>query len=120
MTAAGSWHLVIDSPMGRQENVINLIEEDGRLSGTITNAANSITSEIFDGGADGDQLSWKVKMKQLRLTLAFSTTVHDDTMTGKVKAGIFGSFDVSGRRDGAEPSRAALAADQRRDHDGFS
>jgi hypothetical protein len=98
MSVAGNWHLVLDSPMGEQKAAVELEEEDGELTGVLTNLGNNISSEIFDGEVDGNDLTWKIKLKQLRLTLAFTLTRADDRVQGKVKAGLFGSFDVSGQR----------------------
>jgi hypothetical protein len=100
MSVEGNWQLVIGSPMGKQQVTVVFQENDGVLTGTLTNNANQITTEIFDGSVDGDELRWKVKMKQMNMTLAFNTTVDENNITGKVKAGMFGKFAVSGKREG--------------------
>jgi hypothetical protein len=99
MSVDGDWHLTIDSPMGKQNVVIGLTEESGKLTGTLLNKSNNMTTDIFDGSVDGEQLTWKAKLQQINMTLAFTTTVQDNTMSGKVKAGLFGNFKVSGQRD---------------------
>jgi hypothetical protein len=99
MSVGGNWQLVIDSPIGRQQVTAVFEEKDGVLTGTVTNNANQITAEIFDGSVDGDELRWKMKVKQVKVTLAFATTIDENTMTGKVKAGMFGKFNVSGQRE---------------------
>jgi hypothetical protein len=98
MSADGTWQLVIDSPMGKQHVEVALKEEGGALTGTMTNTSNNMTADVFDGSTNGDELAFKAKLKQFNMTLAFATTVQDDTMSGKVKAGMFGSYDVSGQR----------------------
>jgi hypothetical protein len=99
MGVDGNWKLVIDSPMGKQQASVDLrAEGGGALNGTVVNTGNGLTSEIFDGTADGNDLTWKVKLKQFPLTLAFATTVDGDSMAGKVKAGGFGRFKVTGQR----------------------
>jgi hypothetical protein len=57
-----------------------------------------MSTEIFDGQVTGEQLRWKAKLKQIRMTLSFTTTVQDDTMSGSVKAGVFGNFQLTGQR----------------------
>jgi hypothetical protein len=100
MSAGGTWQLVMDSPIGRQQVTAVFEEKDGVLTGTVTNNANQITAEIFDGSVDGDELRWKFTLKHVKVTLAFNTTIDENTMTGKVKAGMFGKFNVSGQREG--------------------
>ena len=60
---------------------------------------------FFDGSVRGDELQWKVTLKQMKMTLTFTASVDQDTMTGKVKAGMFGRFNVRGARE-LEPSEA--------------
>jgi hypothetical protein len=97
MSVDGKWQLVVDSPMGKQQLLLDVQTEGDRMTGTVTNLGEGLTSEVLDGVVQGDSLSWKMKM--LKFTLAFKTTVTDDTMSGKAKLGVFGSFDVSGKRD---------------------
>jgi hypothetical protein len=98
MSVDGNWDLVIDSPMGKQHVLVELKQEDDRLTGTLLNKSNNMSSEIFDGSVNGEQVRWKVKLQQVKLTVSFTTTVQDDSMSGKVKAGMFGNFKVAGRR----------------------
>jgi hypothetical protein len=98
MSVDGNWQLVLNSPMGKQDVSLELKEAGGQVTGTLVNNTNNMTSEILDGAVDGDELRWKVKLPQGKLTLTFTTTVREDTMSGKVKAGLFGSFNFSGQR----------------------
>jgi hypothetical protein len=98
MTVDGNWELVVDSPVGKQHLAASLTQDGGRLTGTIVNQKESLTSEILDGAVDGDQLRWKVKLNHINMTLSFDTTVTDGAMSGKVKAGLFGRFTVTGTR----------------------
>jgi hypothetical protein len=95
----GTWQMVVDSPMGKQQVQLDLKTEGDQLTGTVTNKSNNMTTDVVDGKVDGDNLTWKAKMAKFNVTLTFNTTVSDDTMTGKVKAGMFGSFNVNGTRD---------------------
>ena len=99
MSVDGKWQLVVDSPMGKQNVVVDLAHEGERLVGTVTNLGNGLTSEVLDGAVQGDKVTWKMKMSKFNITLSFNTTVADDSMSGKVKAGMFGSFNVSGTRE---------------------
>lgn len=98
MSVAGTWHLVVDAPIGKQQLTVRLEEVGGELSGTVTNQGNGLVADIFQGQADGDELRWKITLQQVRLTLTFTVAVTGDTMAGKVKAGLFGRFTVRGER----------------------
>ena len=98
MNIGGTWNLVIDSPMGKQQMSMELSQHDGDLSGVMVNQANKMSTDIFDGRVAGDRLEWKAKLRTLNLTLSFATQIVDDTMSGKVKAGLFGNFEVAGTR----------------------
>lgn len=101
MGVDGSWQLEVRSPMGKQHVTVALREEEGKLSGTLTNDANKRTAEIYDGQVAGAEVEWKVNLQEVRMTLAFNTTVDGDSMSGKVKAGRFGRFAVTGHRAAA-------------------
>jgi hypothetical protein len=110
MGVDGNWQLVLNSPMGKQDVVLELKETGGQLTGVLVNKTNNLSTEILEGARDGDELRWKVKLPQGKMTLTFTTTVRDDSMSGKVKAGMFGSFTFTGQRaalpsDVAEDSR---------------
>jgi len=99
MSVEGTWRLAVQSPMGKQHLTLVLREDGGTVSGTQTNEANQRSAEIFDTRLTGDRLEWKVTLKEMRMTLAFDTTVTADALSGKVKAGLFGKFGVSGQRN---------------------
>lgn len=101
MGIEGNWQLDVQSPMGMQHFTLSLQESAGSLTGTLTNNENQLTADIFEGSVSGDELGWKVTLKQLKMTLTFQTTVTGDAMDGKVKAGFLGKFNVSGKREPA-------------------
>jgi hypothetical protein len=100
MSADGNWQLEIDSPTGKTNVALKLTQDGDRLSGTLTNLSNNLSTEVYDGTADGDQLRWKAKLQQLKATLTFDIKVSGDSMSGRVKAGVFGRFNVAGTRVG--------------------
>jgi hypothetical protein len=95
----GNWRLLIDSPMGGQDFSVDLTEHGGELTGVLRNNSNNMTSDIFDGRVEDGQLRWKAKLKAIRMTVSFTATVQDDTMSGTVKAGVFGTYPLTGKRD---------------------
>ena len=52
-----------------------------------------------DSGTNGHTVTWTMQIsKPMPLTLSCRATVTGDTLEGKVKAGIFGSFPIAGIR----------------------
>lgn len=99
MSVEGTWRLTVQSPMGKQHLTLVLREDGGAVTGIQTNDANQRSADIFETRLAGDRLEWKVTLKEMRMTLAFDTTVTEDALSGKVKAGLFGKFAVSGQRE---------------------
>jgi hypothetical protein len=99
MDVNGDWRLDVDTPMGKQSFIASLQEKEGLLGGVFVNNGNNMTTNIFDGSVNGDELNWKVQLQQMRIVVAFNVTVLGDSMTGKAKVGAFGSFSVSGKRE---------------------
>jgi hypothetical protein len=98
MAIDGNWELTVDSLMGQQHMTLSVHSVDGTLVGTLTNDVEKVTTEVFDGQVSGNDLTWKVKLTKIKLTLTFTASVDGDVMTGKAKAGMFGSFNVAGKR----------------------
>ena len=90
-TGSGSekFNLSVQSPMGKQESELFLVQDREALSGKMV-AANGETN-IEDGKADGDQLSWTIKVdKPMPVTLTFSGTRNSNSIEGEVTFGAFG------------------------------
>ena len=97
MSIDGKWNLVVKSPMGDQKSVVTFKQEGGTLTGTGEAQGNS--QALQNGKIDGANISWSVSITTpFPMTLEFAGTFSGDTMSGKVKAGAFGSFDWSGAR----------------------
>src|ERR1700677_3739061 len=77
-TFAGSWKVVIDTPVGKMAAVFDITDEGGVISGT---------------ASSGDDVA-----KPMKLTLKFDVTVEGDAMTGTSKAAIFPASKLSGTR----------------------
>jgi hypothetical protein len=98
MAVDGTWKLVVNTPMGPQESTLNLTSSGGTLTGTQV-APNGGSATIEEGTVDGNEVSWKASIsKPMAMTLQFSGTVEGDTISGKVKLGMFGSSGFSGTR----------------------
>lgn len=97
MSIDGKWNITVNSPMGAQKSVVTFKADGTTLTGTGEAQGNS--QAIQDGKINGNDISWKVSITTpFPMTLEFAGTLAGDAMSGKVKAGNFGSFDWSGTR----------------------
>ena len=98
MAVDGTWKLTIETPMGTQESTLVLSTAGGQLTGT-QSAPNGGSKPIEEGSADGNNVAWDASIsKPMPMTLKFSGTVDGDSISGKVKLGMFGSASFSGTR----------------------
>jgi hypothetical protein len=95
----GKWDCSVSSPMGDQDFVLTVVSAGDRFSGSASGSIGA--KEIPDGTVDGDTIAWSMAVsKPMPITLACRATVTGDVIEGTVKAGIFGSFPVTGKRAG--------------------
>lgn len=97
MSVAGSYDCVVKSPMGDQKSTLTVNVDGDTWSGSNAGAQGSL--DVYDGKVEGNTLTWKMDMKvPMPMTLEGTATVDGDTITGSVKAGMFGSMPMSGTR----------------------
>lgn len=95
-TLAGSWEVVIDSPIGKQPATGTYKVEGGKITGKQSSSQGSLDLE---GKIEGSHATWSGKAYvPFPITLEFDVTLEGDTFAGKVKTGPFGTFPVTGRR----------------------
>ncbi len=98
MSITGKWNLVIQAPTGAMESVMELVEEAGALSGTLSGKGGD--NEIKDGKIAGSEVSWISHISQpMKMKLEFAGTVEGKAMTGKVKAGFMGSYPFTATQE---------------------
>ncbi len=95
---AGKWDCVVKSPLGEQKSVMTVVDNgDGTWSGDNTGAMGGLTCD--NGKIEGNTLTWTMDMKvPMAMTLECDATVDGDTISGGVKAGMFGTSPLSGTR----------------------
>ena len=97
MSVAGSYECVVKSPMGDQKSTLTVNVDGDTWSGSNAGAQGSL--DVYEGKVDGNTLTWKMDMKvPMPMTLEGTATVDGDSITGSVKAGMFGSMPMSGTR----------------------
>ncbi len=93
----GKWNCTVESRMGAQEFVLTVASNGDSFRGSDEGEIGS--KQIPEGSVDGDTLSWTMQIsKPMPVTLTCKATVSGDSLEGKVKAGIFGSFPITGTR----------------------
>ncbi|MYL97325.1 hypothetical protein GR702_05995 [Novosphingobium sp. FGD1] len=98
MSVAGTFNCVTNTPLGRQKGVLTIVPGQGdSFTGNITGDLGSM--DINDGRIDGQRLTWSMKMTSpMPMNLDCKATVEGDELTGTIKAGMFGSMELTGTR----------------------
>ena len=92
----GSWNIVLATPIGPQKVVARFATEGEILNGMLESDQGS---QSFQGTLIGNRLKWDMKVtKPLPITLKYDLVVEGNTLTGKLKMGLFGSANVTGER----------------------
>jgi hypothetical protein len=97
MSAAGTWKMAMQTPIGERKGTLTLQESGGALTGTFA-AEEGGSIDIYGGKVAGNAVSWKADIKNpMPLTLEFSGAVDGDRIAGTVNAAV-GSWPFSGTR----------------------
>jgi hypothetical protein len=97
MAVDGNWNIVMSTPMGDRNATLSLKSSGGTLTGV--QGADGNSTEIFDGKANGDDVTWKVSITNpMPLTLDFAGKVSGDSISGEMGIGPMGSFPFKGTR----------------------
>ena len=85
--------------MGDQGGTFTVVVDGDSFSGSLNGGMGAM--DVSGGTVAGNTLSWKMDMKvPMPMTLECTATVDGDVMTGDVKAGVFGSMPLTGKRVG--------------------
>jgi hypothetical protein len=100
MAVAGTYDVSIKTPMGDQKGKLTVEPAGDGFTGRVSNAMMG-AMEITDGKVSGDTLTWTMDMKvPMPMTLECQATVNGNAIAGAIKAGMFGSMDLTGTRAG--------------------
>ena len=98
MSVDGNWKITIKSPVGPQPSTLVLHNSDGVLTGT--QSGQGATNPISEGKVEGNNLYWVNHITApMKMKLEFTGTVDGDQITGKVKAGMVGSYSFTGVKE---------------------
>lgn len=99
MSAAGTWTLTLQTPIGERRAKLVLAADGANLTGQMV-AEEGNATDIYEGKVAGNGGSWKADIKNpMPLTLEFSASVNGDSMTGSVNTAL-GTWSFSGSRSG--------------------
>lgn len=99
MAVAGTYDVVVKSPMGDQKSMLTINPDGDSFTGQMAGGMGSM--DITDGKVEGDTIKWQMAMTvPMPMTLDCEATVDGDAITGNVKAGAFGAFPLNGTRTG--------------------
>jgi hypothetical protein len=98
MSADGTWKLSMQTPIGERKSTLALKSAGDAVTGKLT-ADEGPSTDIFDGKASGDKVTFKAAIKSpMPLTLEFTASVAGDKISGNVSASGVGSWPFSGVR----------------------
>jgi hypothetical protein len=98
MAVDGTWKLTVNTPMGAQESTL-VLDTSGSAPSATQSAGSSEGRPVDDLTVNGNNVSWKSTItRPMSLTLEFNGDVDGDSMSGKVKLGMFGTQSFSGVR----------------------
>jgi aerobic carbon-monoxide dehydrogenase large subunit len=92
----GDWKMVLATPMGPQEMTGRFETNGDSLQGYLRSPEGR---QSFTGTVAGNRLKFDLKVeKPMKITLKYDIEVEGDTLSGRVKMGIFGSAKLTGER----------------------
>jgi hypothetical protein len=98
MSVEGKWALTIKSPMGPQKSVLALQNVNGTITGT--QSGQGSTSDVTDAKVDGNNITWINHITApMKMKLEFSGVIDGNNISGKVKAGMMGSYPFTGVKE---------------------
>ena len=101
MSLAGTYEFAVSTPMGAQSGTMTVVPDASgtAFTGTIEGSLGHI--EVDDGTILGDTLNWSMRIASpMPMGLDCEAVVSGDAVEGTVRAGIFGTMSLTGRRIG--------------------
>ncbi len=97
MSAAGTWKLAMQTPIGERTVTLTLQAAGASLTGKLS-AEDGNAVDIYDGKLAGSTASWKANIKNpMPLTLEFTGDIDGDRIAGTVSAAV-GSWPFTGAK----------------------
>lgn len=100
VAVGGSWSYSFEAMGQQMEGVLELVDNSGDISGSITNSTMGNKSTIESAELNGNELSFSITMDGggQTITIEYELIIEGDSMEGTVSAGQFGTFDLEAER----------------------
>ena len=100
MSVSGTYDVTIDTPLGKKNGRLTVEASGAGFYGSITNDLLG-SMDIAGDSVNGNTLGWTMAVTSpMPMTLDCQATVVGDAISGTVKAGMFGTMELSGTRVG--------------------
>ena len=101
VVANGSWSYTTETPQGTGTGKLVIKDDNGNLSGTITNSMANKETEIKNASLDGSTLTFAFDFDAggNTMTIDVSVGIDGDTFEGTMNVASFGSFPIKGTKD---------------------
>lgn len=97
MSFTGRWTIEIPTPIGKQEIVLDIVEENGAVRGMATSRDETVP--FGDPVVEGDRIRWSQRItKPMKMNVKFDLTRTGDALAGTSKPGILPAIAINGRR----------------------
>ena len=91
------WNIVIKAPMGDIRATLTLRMSDGVVEGEMSGKGGD--GPMLDLVLEEDAMKWSTKIERpMPMTLKFAGKIAGDTLSGKVRFGVFASGSFEGER----------------------
>lgn len=99
VTAEGTWTYTVESPQGGEGTLV-LVKEGDALKGTINNKRFNRESPLKEVSLKGNELtfSYETGFGGNSMTVTVKTIIEDNSMSGSITVGDFGTFPFKGTR----------------------
>lgn len=96
----GTWSYTVDVPDMEVNGILKLKNEEGEITGTISNSESPGEEEIEAASIDGNEFTFSAAFDDdgQRISLRFTLVIEGDTLEGSVTVSEFGTFDVEGEK----------------------
>lgn len=100
VSVAGKWSYNFEAMGQEMDGILELVDNEGEISGSITNTAMDSKNTIDTAELNGNELSFSIKIDGggQTVTVEYNLVIDGDNMEGTVSAGQFGTFDLEGER----------------------
>jgi hypothetical protein len=91
----GTWDLTSQSPRGERTSEMTIVQDGDKITVTMPGfRGDEMTGE---GTVDGNKIEWKfeISTQQGDMTMTYTGTIDENTITGMVQMGDFGEMEFS-------------------------